>query len=148
MPGLVALIIEPRPSRLLLACGGGAHLLAGVAVLVGSVPPWIKAGFIVGIALALVRFVWQYGHRRGRGFIARLELLDGAWRLRTGDGTPHRAHLTGGYAHPGIVILNFRLESSGRRSLVLLPDAADSEALRRLRVWLRVRRDEDGADQP
>ena len=148
MSNRIALSIEPRPSRLLLACGGGAPLLGGVAVLVGGVPPWIKAGFIVGIALALVRFVWRYGHRRGRGFIARLELLDEAWRLETGDGTPHRARLTSGYAHPGIVILNFRLESGGRRSLALLPDAVDSETLRRLRVWLRVRRDEDEADPP
>ena len=148
MPNLVALTIEPHPSRLLLACGGGAHVLASVAVLVSGVPPWIKASFVVGIALGLVRFVWRYGHRRGRGFIARLELLDDAWRLETGDGMPHRARLTSGYAHPGIVILNFRLESGGRRSLALLPDAADSETLRRLRVWLRTQRDEDGADQP
>ncbi|MDG4549441.1 MAG: hypothetical protein P9F19_10565 [Candidatus Contendobacter sp.] len=145
---LAALDIKPRPSPLLLVCGGGAHVLAGVAVLVSSLPPWIRAGFIVGIALALGRFVWQYGFQGTRGFIARLELLDSAWRLETGDGTPHRARLTGGYAHLGIVVLNFRLESGGRRSLALLPDAADSNALRRLRVWLRVGRDEDGVDPP
>ena len=148
MRALPSLILELRPSRLLLASGSGAHLLAGVAVVVCSLPLWIKAGLIVAIALALGRFTWRYGYRRGRGFIARIELLDGVWRLETGDGTLHRAGLTDGYAHPGIVILNFRLESGGRRSLVLLPDAADSEALRRLRVWLRTRRDEDHLDPP
>jgi toxin CptA len=142
------LIIDPRPSRLLLISGGIGHLLAGVAVIVCSLPLWVKAGFIAGIGLALVRFGLQYGRRRGRGFVARLELLDGVWRLETGDGTLHRAWLTGGYAHPGIVILNFRLETGGRRSLALLPDAAEAEALRRLRVWLRTRRDADEPDPP
>ena len=148
MRNLAASSIELRPSRLLLVSGGGAHVLAGVAVVVSSLPLGIKAGWIAGIALALVRFGWQYGYRRGRGFIARIERLDGVWRLEIGDGSVDRARLTGGYAHPGIVILNFRLESGGRRSLALLPDAAEAEALRRLRVWLRARRDEDEPDQP
>ena len=148
MRALSSLILEPRPSWLLLASGGGAHLLAGVAVVVCSLPLWIKAGLIVAIALAVGRFTWQYGNRRGRGFIARIELLDGGWRLEMGDGSLHRAGLTGGYAHPGIVILNFRLESDGRRSLALLPDAADAEAVRRLRVWLRIRRDDDDEPDP
>ena len=143
-----ALNIEPRPSRFLLVSGGGAYLLAGVAVGVSNLPLWIKAGLTVAIALALGRFAWQYGDRRGHGFIAGLELLDGGWRLEMGDGSLHRAGLTDGYAHPGIVILNFRLTDGGRRSLALLPDAADAEALRQLRVWLRTRRDEDQPDPP
>ena len=141
-----SLLIEARPSRILLVSGGGAHVLAGVAVVVSSLPLWIKVGWIAGIGLMLLRFGWQYGYRRGHGFIARIELLDGVWRLETGDGSLYRAGLTDGYAHPGVVILNFRLESGGRRSLALLPDAADAEALRRLRVWLRTRRDADEPD--
>lgn len=132
----------------MLISGGIGHLLTGVAVVVSTVPFWVKAGFIVGIMLALVRFGWQYGYRRGRGFISRIELLDGRWRIKAGDGTIHHARLTGGYANSGIIILNFRLESGGRRSLALLPDAADAEALRRLRVWLRTRTGVDEPDQP
>jgi len=141
------LSIQPRPSRILLVIGGGVHILAGVAVGICSLPLGIKAGLMAGIVLTLVRFGQQYGYRRGRSFITRIERLEGVWRLETGDGSVHRARLTGGYAHPLVVILNFRLESAGRRSLALLPDAADAEALRRLRVWLRTRRDEDEADQ-
>jgi len=148
MRSLAALTVELRPSPILLVCGGGAHLLAGIAVVVCSLPPWIKAGLIIGIALALARFGWQYGYRWGRGFIARLELLDGVWRLETGDGSLYRARLIGGYAHPGLVLLNFRLQGGGRRSLALLRDATEVDALRRLRVWLRAQRDEDGAEQP
>jgi hypothetical protein len=145
---LTALNIEPRPSRLLLVSGGGAHVLAGVAVVVSSLPLWIKVGWIAVIALALVRFGWQYGYRRGHGFITRVELLDGRWRLETGDGNRYQARLSGGYAHPQVVILNFRLENDRRRSLTLLPDSADPDVLRELRVWLRTRRDDVEADRP
>ena len=50
-----SLLIEARPSRILLVSGGGAHVLAGVAVVVSSLPLWIKVGWIAGIALALIR---------------------------------------------------------------------------------------------
>ena len=148
MRPFATVIIEPRPSRLLLISGGIGHLLAGLAVAVCSLPLWIKTGLIVGIALALIRFGWQYGYPHGRGFLVRIELLDGRWLLETGDGIRYHAGLIDGYAHPGIVILNFRLESGEQRSLVLLPDAAEREALRRLRVWLRTRRDEDEWTRP
>ncbi len=142
MRRLPSLRVEPHPSRILLIGGGVNHALAGIAVLISSVPLGIKAGLIVCIGLALAWFVWRYGDRDGRGFIARIELLDGRWRLETGDGRFQRAQLTGGYAHPQLLILNFRLDNGGSRALTLLPDAADPDALRKLRVWLRTRRDE------
>jgi hypothetical protein len=145
---LGVLSIQPRPSLILLIYGSGAHVLSGVAVVLCSLPLWIKVGLIAGIALALVRFGWEYGYRLGRGFIARIELLDGRWRLETGDGATHQANLISGYSHPAIVILNYRLENGQRRSLALLPDSADAEALRQLRVWLRTRRDEEESERP
>ncbi len=148
MRDLSSLTFEPQLSRSLLAGGGGVHGLAGIATIVASVPLWVKAGLLAGIGLSLVWTGYRYGWRRGGGFITRVELLDGRWRLETGDGIRHPAWLTGGYAQPGIVVLNFRLDSGWRRSLVLLPDAVDSETLRRLRVWLRTRRDEDGSERP
>ncbi|HAS51772.1 MAG TPA: hypothetical protein DCS21_08555 [Gammaproteobacteria bacterium] len=88
--------------------------------------------------LSLVWFGYGYGAVKGRRFIARIEWLDGRWRLETGDGGVHHGQVTGGYAHPLIVIVNFRLDDGRSRSLTLLPDAADSDDLRRLRVWLRT----------
>ena len=143
-----SLTLEPRPSRLLLIGGGLGHLLAGVAVVVSSLPWWVQTAFIAGIALSLVGFSYRHGYRQGHDFITRIELLDGRWRLETGAGGVHPARLTGGYAHPLMVILNFRLESGGRRSVTLPPDAADPDALRRLRVWLRTRRDEEDEPEP
>ena len=140
--------IELRPSRLLLAGGGSAHVLAGIAVATCSLSLWIKVGLIAGIALALVRFGQQYGYQQGRSFITRIERLTGGWRLETGDGMVHRARLTGGYAHPLIVILNFRLESTGQWSLALWPDSADPDALRQLRVWLRIQQGRDESAPP
>lgn len=131
---------------MLLISGGGVHILSAIAVIVCSLPLWAKAGFIASIALALIRFGFQYGYRDGHSFITCLELLDGRWRLETGDGVAYRAELRGGYAHPAIVILNFRLENGQRRSLTLLPDSADPDSLRRLRVWLRTQPQESEAD--
>ncbi|QQS52997.1 MAG: hypothetical protein IPM89_08610 [Candidatus Competibacteraceae bacterium] len=145
---LAALNIEPRPSRFLLAGSGVVHGLASIATIVASVPLWVKTGLLAGIGLSLVWTGYRYGWRRGGGFITRVEWLDGRWRLETGDGILRQARLAGGYAHPGIIVLNFRLESGWRRSLTLLPDAVDAEDLRRLRVWLRTRRVEDESDRP
>lgn len=143
-----SLTLEPRPSRLLLSGGLLVHGLAGAAVVVASLPWWVQAAFIAGIALSLIGFGYHHGARRSRGFIARIELLDGRWRLETGDGAEYWGRLTGGYAHPLAVILNFRLKSGGRRSVTLLPDAADPDALRRVRVWLRTSRDAEVSDHP
>jgi hypothetical protein len=109
--------------------------------MVSSLPWWVQAVFLVGITLSLIVFGYRQGYDHGHGFITRIELLDGRWRLETGAGVAYRGQLTGGYAHLLLVILNFRLQGGGRRSVTLLPDAADPETLRRLRVWLRTRRD-------
>lgn len=137
-----SLRVNVRPSRLLLIGGSGSHGLAGFAVLVAGLPLWLKIGWIIGIGLALAGFIRRYGDRDGRGFIAHIELLDGRWRLTTGNGGRYRGQLTGGYAHPQCLILNFRLDNGRSRALMLLPDAADPDALRQLRVWLRTQRDE------
>jgi hypothetical protein len=125
----------------LLLGGGVGHLLAGVAVVVSNIPWWVKTGLITGIILSLVWFGYGYGYRCGRKFIARVELLDERWRWVTGDGGQHRGQLISGYAHPLMVILNFQLESGQRWSLTLLPDSANADELRRIRVWLRTRMD-------
>ena len=100
-----------------------------------------RAGVVpIRAAIRLSVGAWFYRADRTAGW--RLAAGNRRWKRSIAPG------LTGGYAHPSIVILNFRLESGRRRSLALLPDAADAEALRRLRVWLRTRQDEDEPDQP
>ena len=140
--------LEPRLSRRLLLAGGVSHGLAGAAVLVSALRWEVKAGVIAGIVLSLLWFGYSYGYPAGRRFIASLEWIDGRWRLETGAGAVHHGQVIGGYAHPLIVIVNFRLADGTRRSLTLLADAADSDALRRLRIWLRTRRFDDPSQPP
>lgn len=135
---LIEIILELRPSRFLLLSGGVGHFLAGIAVIVSSIPWWVQVGFFAAIVLSLVQFGYGYGYSHGCRFIRRIEWLDERWQLVTGDGGQHRGRLMSGYAHPLIVILNFRLENGHRRSLTLLPDSADADELRRMRVWLRT----------
>ena len=117
--------------------------MAVVAVVVSSIPWWIKAGFIVGIAWSLARLGRRYGQIHSADFITGLELIDGRWRLETRAGSVHHGHLASGYAHPLIVILNFRLENGRRRSLTLLPDTVAGDELRRLRSWLLTTRGDE-----
>ena len=64
----------------------------------------------------------------------------GAWMLLTRGGTLHKAQLLPStYIHPALVVLNFST-GKNRRSVVILPDRMDAEALRRLRVRLRCER--------
>jgi len=104
MPHLPSLRVNVRPSRILLIGGGSGHVLAGVAVVVADIPLWLKIGWIIAIGLALAGFLQRYGDRERRGFIACIELLDGRWRLTTGDGQVQRGRLTGGYAHPQCLV--------------------------------------------
>ena len=143
----LSLTLEQRPSRLLMIGGGTAHLLAGIATLLSGIPLWIKAGLIAVLSLSLALQRWR-NRSDGSGFVARIEWIDGRWRLETGDGTTDHAELISGYAHAALVVLNFRLENGQRRSLTLLPDSASPDALRRLRVWLRVSRDTGVSDPP
>ncbi len=143
-----SLRLEPRLSPWLLLIGGVSHGLAGVAVLVSGLRWEVKAGVIASIVVSLLWFGYNYGYPAGRRFIASLEWIDGRWRLETGAGAVQHGQVIGGYAHPLIVIVNFRLADRTRRSLTLLPDAADSDALRRLRVWLRTRRFDDQPEPP
>ncbi|MBL8260276.1 MAG: hypothetical protein JNM60_10745 [Candidatus Competibacteraceae bacterium] len=140
------LSVDLRPSRLLLIGGAALHLLAGVAVVFSGVPHGAKAGFIALLVWSLASLGFRHGLRRSPGFIAGIDWLDGRWRLRDGKGGRRPARLIGGYAHPLIVILNFRPDNAPVRSLALLPDAADAESLRRLRVLLRIWRDADAED--
>ncbi len=93
-----------------------------------------------GIALA---WAWHLAQvlQRGRRAVRVLELgADGGARWQDGSGQWREAEiLPGSYVSGWLVVVN--LGGSGRHAgpLVLLPDCAGAEELRRLRVWLRWR---------
>lgn len=127
------------PSRILLWCSLAAHALALAAVLICDLLPAVVVllAALIGASLA-----WNYfchGSARSRWFIEHVRRAgDGGWSLTMADGTERPARLVSSYAHPQLLILNFALGPLTLRSVVVPPDAADGQAIRRLRVALRM----------
>lgn len=133
------LTLELNPSRTLAALLVLAH--GGALALLVLLPlAWWARVLLTG---ALLCSLWltlnRHALRRGESAITRLVWEnDDTWLLMRADGKEQRAQLKpGSYASPRLVILNF---DAGRRplSVVLLPDAADTESLRKLRVRLQM----------
>lgn len=126
-----------RPSRLGAAAAAALHLAAAVAALDAPVP-WLAAGLLAVVALSARAAVRAWLRRTGRGAV-RAFSRDGAgrWWVEAG-GDPVPAEL----AAPPVVtgpLVALSLRSGGARwDLVLLPDSADPDALRRLRAALRT----------
>lgn len=122
-----------RRSRLLLSVLWCSHLLAFAAVLIAGLSGWWRALLLVAVAGSL----WRES-RRATSVRAIERLEEGGWRLVGRDGGALAGRLAAdAFVHPRLVILGFELDRGGRRHVVLLPDAADADGLRRLRVWLR-----------
>lgn len=132
---------RPRASRLLARFLIAVHVTAALAVLL-----WVPGRIAVAGLLALVALSFYRNYRRHilhRGARAARRIVcqdDGRWLLQDHRGRMQEARLLpSSYLHPRLVILNFRLEQRPRRrSLVLCPDSLDAQALRQLRVRLRM----------
>lgn len=133
--------LKPRPSAWLAWILAGFHALVAIVVLI-AVPFKPAAAALV----LLTTLSWFRSHRlhirhEGRRAVRRLVWqADGSWLLEDTGRQMHAAQLLpSSYLHPRLVLLNFRLEDSGRRrNVLLLTDSLDPECLRRLRVRLRV----------
>ena len=116
------------------------HLLATIAVLM---LPWSmapRAALVCALLLSLGWSVGRHGLRRLPGAICRVQVsASDAWTLWRRDGRVVTGELAGStFAHPALVILNFR-RAAGTQSVIMLPDSLDSDAFRRLRVHLATR---------
>jgi hypothetical protein len=136
---LTACSIDLKPSRMLAAVLAGTHLLALAAAgasLSGVPLALVCTGIAVSAACtsadALLRLPTS---------VVWLELQEdgtGRWRDRTGQEHPVRAaHAS--WSGPGLVVLGLRRSRWRTRWVLLLPDSAPGDALRRLRVWLKWR---------
>ena len=142
------LYLRPAPSRLLLLFLVLIHLLAL------SVLPFlaVSAGFLVPVALLVLAGLYRelqlhVFRRHPRSVVRAVWESSGRWRLTDALGVERAGELLAeSYVHPQLVLLNFKLDGAGRRSLVLLPDSEDRQTLRELRVRLRTRA--SGRDQP
>lgn len=98
------------------------------------------------VAASVAHGICVHGWRCARGSIVSAEqAADGDWVLRTrGGATLSGRLLPSTFCAVFLVVVNFRTGRVGLRSLVLAPDAARAEELRRLRVYLRRR----GTERP
>jgi hypothetical protein len=135
------LTVTFRPSRVLALA---LTLMAGAALACAwiSMPRLAFLPAAAGIALA---WVWHLGQALQRGPHAVLALEvgpKGEARWQDASGRWHEAQVQrGSYVSYWLVLVNLAAPGRQRRSLVLLPDCAAAEELRRLRAWLRWRLD-------
>ncbi len=132
--------IAPRPSPLAGAWVLAVLVAALAALALADLPhPW-RAALAIAVLLNAVRVAVRFAHREGRGAVQGFTVgLSGHVEVRVA-GSPARAGrlVDGSFVAPWLTVVRWRPEGARRvRTLVLLPDMAGEQALRRLRVILR-----------
>ena len=126
-----------QPSRSLVAVATAAHLLAGVAALatLKGIPALLV---LAGIAVSLVWCIAKSMMWLPAG-IAQFEILaDGAAGWSDREGRNHSArNIQAGWCSEFLLIIGLQGADSKWRWIILLPDSAEPESLRSLRVWFR-----------
>jgi toxin CptA len=125
-------------SRRLALLVFASHTLAVAALALMPLPLWLRLIGLGGVAFSLWRTVQRF-LLGGAAAVTGVNWDEaGVWTLEFGSGARQPAELLGdSYLSLHLVILNFRV-GGRRRSLVLFPDAAAPDELRRLRVRLRT----------
>lgn len=123
-----------RPSRWLAAFTVISHGLAGAAVWFSALPWWVSLSLDLLVLFSLLKALrrqWSVGVRRLR--------YDGqTWTLAEA-GSEQCLELAGErLVTPWLIVLGFLTQAGKRISLVLPPDSASRDDLRRLRVALRL----------
>ena len=141
--------IAASPSLAVLLVIG--HLVAGVCVVAFVPAWWAVAILIAALCASLVFHLRRDALRLSDDAVMEATLRDhGRCQLLTRGG----AVLGGTVADSSFVsslftVVNVRLDDSGRlRSVLVMPDCAEAEDRRRLRVWLRYRARPEMPDSP
>ena len=134
----IAMVLQPSTTLAVLLLSVG--LAACLILLCMPVALWIKTTAILLISLATIWHMAQYALLLLPGSIIKLELTTRAeFFVTQRDGQKIKAEvLTTSFVAWYLVMLNLKFPASRlARHVVLIPDMLDSEAFRRLRVWLR-----------
>lgn len=124
---------ELKPSRSLGLLLAGMTLLAWGALGLAALPLWATLGLGIGLAVLIVR-AWRAVSRPERLRV----LADGrVQRLDATDAWEDLAVCGDSFVSPALIVLRYRTADGRAHALTLLPDSADADALRRLRVSLR-----------
>ncbi|MEN8133141.1 MAG: protein YgfX [Pseudomonadota bacterium] len=138
---VVPISVRPEASKIL------AVLLLGFHICSLMVLPWLDLSVAVVISVALligfslVYYIRIHVFQKGKKAVAVFEwTASGRLKIWDGQGQEFPVQLGDGmFIHPRLIILNLISDEGFRRSLILLPDSADSDTLRRLRSRLLLR---------
>jgi hypothetical protein len=140
-----SLQVELRPSRALAAALGLGHLAALAAAVIGLPAP-AAALVACGLGLSAAHHLRIATHRSGRAVAGLAFGADGGVALADPAGAWLPAKLRRCAAPTGwLAVVSARDQAGRLRTVVVLPDAADPDAFRRLRVWLRWRAESSAA---
>ena len=135
---MLPLTLELVPSRRLVSLLITCHCLAWAGLIFSTLSLTIRLMLGACIGASLLFQYARYGNSRSRWFIDQIGCsYDGQWTLRTAAGTLKTVDLLSSYVHFSAVILTFTAGKFRIYPLVVLPDSADPNAIRRLRVWLQ-----------
>ena len=125
--------IELKRSVGLMVLQLAMGVLAGIAIGLADLPRLIQLALAICLVSALTWAAWQW-----RRPLPGLRIkADGQLQLDAGTGIWQYADLLpGSFVSTGLSVVRLRTSNATHR-LVLLPDSASSDALRRLRLSLR-----------
>lgn len=132
--------MELRPSRLLAAVLGGAHLGALLVLALLPLALWLQTGGAVVLLLSAAHAIRRHALRRGRNAAVALHFTDREQlRVRMHDGSWHAGQVLGSSSvGVSLTLLNIALNGRHLPLHVVLPaDSLAADDFRRLRVWLR-----------
>ena len=148
MSAASTLQLDLKPSLKLAGLLLAAHALALVAACV-SLAGWPRVLVGFGILLSGAGCLAEVLQRSSRAAVS-LELReDGGASWRDRGGRRHEGRLRSDhFVSAALVVLGLDQTGRGRKWLVLMGDSALPEDFRRLRVWLRWRRDAGSGGSP
>jgi toxin CptA len=134
--------IDLKPSRRLAGLLIAAYLLAAATVLALPGPVWARLAAIGAIAFGLVPPLRRHALLIAPTSCVALDVhQDGTAKCLQRSGSMVDGQVLGDtFVNPLLTVVRLRRAEDGRRdSIVLLPDSAQADALRALRVWLRFK---------
>ena len=129
-----------RPSRMLGLLLGVACVSVVVLIALLPLPVW---GKVLGVLVVTLATTYSYNQYAGLRLLRSITALEvgskGELRCFTRAHDWRNAEVLGSsFVTPWLTVLNMRLpDQLLAQHVVLLPDTLESDAFRRLRVWLR-----------
>ncbi len=133
MPSAPSITFEVRPSRLLATGVVLMALLAVVAVALSRLTWPVK----LGAGTLVVLYAWHALRRLHRQPLAAAGWHgDDTWTLHLADDSQAQGHLCSGRVLGPLIVLRLAWGQGDSTALALLPDNADADTRRRLRMRL------------